>query len=92
MKMSEITQKTDKELAVALADGRKQVAQLTIDLRTKQVANVKQLHGAKRTVARLLTAQRLRELAQPAPAAAEVTPAEPEAATPTKSAKEENHG
>lgn len=88
MKMTDINQKTDKELAVALADGRKLVAQLAIDTRTKQVANVKQIHAAKRSVAQLLTATRLRQLATAAQAQSQPAAA----VTAETPAKEENHG
>lgn len=89
MKFAEITQKSDAELATLLADSRKQLAQLAIDSRTKQVANVKQIHAVKRTVARTLTLQRQRQIEQTIAAVASV--AEPAADIKT-SEKEENHG
>ncbi len=83
-KMNDLTQKTDVELAALLADSRKQVVQLAIDMRTKQVANVKQMHGLKRTIARVLTLQRERDLVKLAQAQTQA----PEAAKE----KEANHG
>ncbi len=62
MKIADIIQKTDAELATLLADNRKNLAQLAIDTRTKQVPNVKQAHALKKTIARTLTVQRLRQL------------------------------
>ena len=67
MKIAEMTPKTDGELVTLLVDSRKQLAQLAIDSRTKQNANIKQIHGIKKTVARVLTLQRQRQLAQPEP-------------------------
>ena len=61
MKHSEIIQKNDKELGILLADTRKQLSQLSIDMRTKQVPNIKQAHALKKTIARVLTVQRERQ-------------------------------
>lgn len=61
MKMNEITQKNDKELQTLLADSRKQLASLAIDMRTKQVGNVKQIAAVKKTIARTLTALNQRQ-------------------------------
>ena len=62
MNMVDIIQKTDAELATMLEETRAQVAALAIETRTKQVPNVKQAHALKKTVARILTAQRARQL------------------------------
>jgi len=62
MKMTDITQKTDAELTTLLAENRKSLAQLAIDTRTKQVADVKQIQAVKKTIARTLTLQRARQL------------------------------
>jgi large subunit ribosomal protein L29 len=64
MKIKDITAKSDKELATLLADTRSELAQLTLDMRTKQIPNVKQSAVLKRTIARVLTVQRARELNQ----------------------------
>jgi ribosomal protein L29 len=62
MKFQDITKKTDKELTALLADTRKQLLQASMDMRTKQVKNVKQIAALKTTIARALTEQRQREL------------------------------
>lgn len=62
MKPADIMQKTDQELATLLTDTQKQLGQLTLEMRTKQTKNVKQIWALKRTRARVLTAQRVREL------------------------------
>ena len=62
MKFAEISQKTDTELQSLLADRRKEVGQARIDLRTKQVSNVKQIIAHKKIIARVLTIQRQRAL------------------------------
>lgn len=64
MKITDITAKTDKELVTILADTRAELAKLTLDMRTKQIPNVKQSAALKRTIARVLTVQRDRELNQ----------------------------
>lgn len=62
MKMKDIAQKTDQELTTVLADTQKQLGQLALEMRTKQIKNVKQIWALKRTQARVLTVQREREL------------------------------
>lgn len=62
MKLKDITPKTDAELDALLLDSRKQLVQLAIDMRTKQVPNVKQTSALKKTVARTLTIRRQRAL------------------------------
>jgi len=57
MKIVELTQKTDKELQAVVTDTRKELAQLAIDMRTKQMPNVKQVQKLKKTIARALTVQ-----------------------------------
>lgn len=64
MKLAKITEKTDKELEALIADSRKKAAELVLNLRTQKVANIKELHLVKRTVARALTVKRQRELAE----------------------------
>lgn len=66
MKMKDITPKTDQELTTVLADTQKQLGQLSLEMRTKQIKNVKQIWALKRTQARVLTAQRERELKEQA--------------------------
>lgn len=62
MKVTEITQKTDKELMTLLIDSRKKLADAKVELRTKQVSNVKEILALRKTIARVLTVQREREL------------------------------
>ncbi len=60
MKVAEINQKTDKELDVVMADTRKRLEELAVDMRTKQVPNVKQTLKLRKTVARILTIRQQR--------------------------------
>lgn len=62
MKLADITAKNDKDLATLLVESRKQIAGLAIDMRTKQIPNVKQVSALKKTVARILTTQNHRAL------------------------------
>jgi ribosomal protein L29 len=64
MKLADIKQKNDKELAALAADTRKQLADVLVEMRTKQFSNVKQINAIKKTLARTLTVQRERELKQ----------------------------
>jgi ribosomal protein L29 len=62
MKIKEVVNKSDKELENLVADTRKQLAQLAIDMRTKQIPNVKQKLHLRTTLSRALTVQRQRQL------------------------------
>ena len=62
MKISEINQKSAAELEALVSDTRKQIADISIEMRTKQVSNIKQLKSLKKTVARALTIQRQQHL------------------------------
>jgi large subunit ribosomal protein L29 len=62
MKITELAQKNDAELASFVTDSRRTLAQTVIDARTKEMNNVKALAGIKRGIARALTIQRQREL------------------------------
>ncbi len=62
MKMTEIIQKTDKELTSLLLDTRKSLRDTLVEMRTKQFSDVKKIHRLKRTVAQVSTVQREREL------------------------------
>jgi ribosomal protein L29 len=62
MKLVDITQKSDKELATLLADSRQELAQARVDMRSKQASNVKQIAAVRKRVARILTIQKNREL------------------------------
>ncbi len=62
MKYADITKKNDQELQVLVHDTQEQIRQLAIEMRTKQVPNIKQMHQLKRVVAQSLTEQRQRVL------------------------------
>jgi large subunit ribosomal protein L29 len=55
MKIKDIRNKSDKELQKDLADSRAKLLQLSIDYRTKEVKNVREIRSVKRTIARILT-------------------------------------
>lgn len=62
MKLSEIIDKNDKELAALVTDSRKKLADLHVEMRTKKVSNVKQVLAVRKTIAQALTIQRQREI------------------------------
>jgi ribosomal protein L29 len=62
MKLKDIAGKTDKELQDLITDQQKKLAEVVVEMRTKQVTNVKQIHGIKKTIARALTIQSEREI------------------------------
>jgi ribosomal protein L29 len=64
MKLAEITEKSNKELDVLVADQRQALASHVIEMRTKKVTNVKQTSAIKRIIAQALTIKRQRELSQ----------------------------
>ena len=64
MKIKAITEKTDKELATLITTTGADLEKLMIDMRTKQVKNVKQIWALKKTIARANTIRREREIAQ----------------------------
>ncbi len=55
MKAKELRTKTDKELLKMSADLRKKLVDIHIDMRTKEVKNVKQVKLVKKDIARILT-------------------------------------
>ncbi len=55
MKAKELKNKSNPELQKTLTDTRAKLAQLSIDYRTKEVKNVREIRGLKRTIARILT-------------------------------------
>jgi ribosomal protein L29 len=63
MKLNKIVEKNDKELEALIAESRAKAAEIAINLRTTKVANIKELHEVKRTIARAMTVKRQRELA-----------------------------
>jgi ribosomal protein L29 len=63
MKLADITKLTTKELETLMETERAALAQAVIDSRTKEVKNVKVINGHKKTIARVLTISREREIA-----------------------------
>ena len=57
MKVKELRTKSDKELTKLVADLRVKLVDAHIDLRTKEVKNVKQIKAIKKDIARILTIQ-----------------------------------
>lgn len=64
MKIAKVVEKTDKELAQLIEDSRRELTEAAIDMRTKQIPNVKRIYGIRRTLAQALTIQRERKIAQ----------------------------
>lgn len=62
MKVTEIANKNDKELAALISDTRKQLVDLMIESRTKESKNVKAILAVRKQLARALTIERQREL------------------------------
>lgn len=62
MKITEIVQKTDKELANMLTDQQAKLAELRVDYRVKQVSNIKELAAVRKTIARIKTIIRERAI------------------------------
>ncbi len=61
MKLADINTKNEKELDTALNEARQQLAQARVDMRTKQVKNVKAIKALRLDVARILTIQNRRQ-------------------------------
>ena len=55
MKAKELRNKSNKELQKNLADSRAKLAQLSVDYRTKEVKNVREIRVIKKSIARTLT-------------------------------------
>lgn len=55
MKAKELKNKSNPELQKTLIDTRVKLAQLSIDYRTKEVKNVREIRAQRRTIARILT-------------------------------------
>ena len=73
MKLADIKTKSDKELALALDETRQQLAQVRVDMRTKQVKNVKEIKSVRKRLAQILTLQKMRELTAEATTTAAAT-------------------
>ena len=55
MKAKDIRNKSNKELQKDLTDSRAKLLQLSVDYRTKEIKNVREIRAVKRTIARILT-------------------------------------
>lgn len=64
MKLADITKKNEQELTQLITDLRRELAEAHVDLRTKEVKNVKQIAGIRKSLARALTIAREREIAR----------------------------
>jgi len=64
MKAKELRNQSNKELQKKLADSRSKLAQLSVDYRTKEVKNVREIRSLKRTIARILTIMSEQDKAQ----------------------------
>lgn len=62
MKITDIVQKSDKELVTMLTDQQAKLAELRVDYRVKQVSNIKELAAVRKTVARIKTIMRERAI------------------------------
>lgn len=62
MKAKELIQKSDKELAELILDLRNKIVQAHIDLKSKEVKNVRQVRIHKRDLARALTVYNERQI------------------------------
>lgn len=63
MKAKDIRNKSNKELQKDLADSRAKMLQLSVDYRTKEIKNVREIRAVKRTIARILTVMAEQETA-----------------------------
>lgn len=64
MKIREIRLKTDAELAQFIRETQTKIAEGYVELRTKEVKHVRQIRNLKTDLARALTLQSERELAE----------------------------
>ena len=64
MKITDITKKTDKELAQFIQTSREDLAKAVVESRTKEVRDTKTLGRLKKTIARALTIERERQIVQ----------------------------
>lgn len=62
MKITDITKKTDKELAQFIQVSREDFAKAVVESRTKEVRDTKTLGRLKKTIAQALTIERERQI------------------------------
>ena len=63
MKMNEIREFSDEELAKKLEDGRAELFNLRFQMATSQLDNTARVTNVKRDIARILTEMRARQIA-----------------------------
>ena len=64
MKLTDIVQKNEAELAELLMAQRTKLSEAVLESRTKEIRNVKTQYAIKRTIARAMTVQRQRQIGQ----------------------------
>ena len=64
MKLTDIVQKNEAELAELLTAQRTKLSEAVLESRTKEIRNVKTQYAIKRTIARAMTVQRQRQIGQ----------------------------
>ena len=64
MKLADIVQKNEAELAELLTAQRTKLSEAVLESRTKEIRNVKTQYAIKRTIARVMTVQRQRQIGQ----------------------------
>ena len=64
MKLTDIVQKNEAELAELLTAQRTKLSEAVLESRTKEIRNVKTQYAIKRTIARVMTVQRQRQIGQ----------------------------
>ena len=62
MKIKEIAEKRDKELAKFITDSKAKLLKLSFDIRTKESNKVRDIRVLKKDIARALTVKREREI------------------------------
>lgn len=62
MKLKQIVEQTDKDLKQLLDTSQTDLAEAIIELKTQKTPNVKRITGLKKTIARVKTIERQREL------------------------------
>ena len=71
MKMTEIRELSDEQLAQKLEDGRAELFNLRFQMATSQLDNTARVNTVKKDIARVLTEQRARQIAAEKSAVAE---------------------
>ena len=71
MKMTEIRELSDEQLAQKLEDGRAELFNLRFQMATSQLDNTARVKTVKKDIARVLTEQRARQIAAEKSAVAE---------------------